>query len=100
MTSITYKELEEVIEESNADVTVQRYSGRGMFGRECLGFSTDDPIAVTAEIVGGLADEDLRDRVITAFQNTRTDNLGLSIILYFPNIHPPKEELEPSSDQS
>jgi len=99
MSKITYEELEEVINDSQADVRVQTYSGRGMYGKECLGFTTNDPIGATAEIVGNIAEEDLRDRVVVAFQNTRQDSMGHETIIYFPGVKPElTEDLSQSPD--
>jgi hypothetical protein len=49
----------------------RQYSGRGMFGKTCIGFVTGCPTDLVAEI---------------GVRGSRTDSLGLDTIVYWPNI--------------
>jgi hypothetical protein len=71
------------------------YSGRGMYGKTCVGIVTDAPIAYLAMGLGViLADMAEADDLFTVddalFEwydlQTATDSMGLSTILYFPNL--------------
>ncbi|CPT67019.1 hypothetical protein D2E51_17815 [Mycobacteroides abscessus] len=71
------------------------YSGRAMYGRECLAVVLDDSSftpAVTAELAYVLADTDddvaeLVDRIWSL--PTYTDNMGHRTVIYWPNIKAP-----------
>ena len=75
--------------------TNRSYSGRGMYGKSCLGFETtrsQSAIRATAEIVGNLAetceydgDLELSD-FLEFFGDVREDSMGLGMIIYFPEI--------------
>lgn len=78
------------------------YSGRCMYGRKCLGVTTDNPTAAVTYIIGAvlsnlrdipeeeLPSEELIDcmeRVIDQLgMGSRTDSMGLDSILYWPDI--------------
>jgi hypothetical protein len=96
---------EEVITAINvvaADVDLaeqpRSYSGRGMYGRNCLGITTNNPtkcgIQLTLKVVSYLADffedTDIME-IIDIVEDTLTsrvctDSMGMSSILYFPEI--------------
>ncbi|SHX75028.1 Uncharacterised protein [Mycobacteroides abscessus subsp. abscessus] len=76
--------------------TVQAdYSGRGMYGKECLAVILDDSNltpAVTAELAYVLADADddvadLIDRIWSL--PTYTDSMGRRTVIYWPNVKAP-----------
>lgn len=75
--------LAEVIAEYAEDVHLT-YSGRGMYGDTCYGFSGD-----VARIIGDLL-QDIADMpdLIRQFGEmlsvSRRDNMGLGMIIYFP----------------
>lgn len=61
------------------------YSGRGMLGEVCFGFSTDNPEAIIGLIQLNLINQlDLQQEFAQMLQNLRRDTLGFSYILYFP----------------
>jgi hypothetical protein len=67
------------------------YSGRGMYGSTCIGIVTDtNPFALALEMVE--AAEEYDDFPIETFKKAapRTDNMGLSSIIYFSCIHAPE----------
>jgi len=70
------------------DVDIRcNYSGRGMFGRNCIGFITDmQPFTLAMDMAEYAADDD--DFPIAAFRNAgpSVDDMGMSGIIYFPSI--------------
>ena len=85
--------FKETIEDSG--YSVRSYSGRGMYGKNCLGFETSryqNSIQAVAEIIGSLAetcqfDEDLElQDFIEMFSDVQQDSMGLGQIIYFPDI--------------
>lgn len=80
-------------DEDTSDI-VRSYSGRGMFGKECLAIDADGGLCyVMAHVLRtacnmarveltGIEVEDL----CTAVESARTDSLGHSTIVYFPGI--------------
>ena len=82
-----------------AGYNTRSYSGRGMYGKECLGvvLNRDQDLGM---IFGDLIDVLARNRedfdqifIAECFQEgLRTDSLGLGTILYFPRF--PYEETE------
>ena len=62
------------------------YSGRGMYGAKCFGIVTDDPFRVVGSMSMALGMEDHYDLAIDLYSNTCTDNMGLSKIVYFPDV--------------
>ena len=69
----------------NAGLEPRDYSGRGMYGKECLGFTTDNEIADCVNIALTLAPGDVIDAA-ALFNNSRTDSMGRSTIVYFPSV--------------
>jgi len=68
--------------------TVRKYSGRGMFGDQCVGFTVDagDSLSVVAQIVAA-ADPDSKAALANVFEGAKTDSMGRSdIIVYFPRL--------------
>lgn len=79
------------------------YSGRAMYSRRCFGFVTNNPLTLFGNmlselegVVSGSADWEIYDSLdflAQLMKNARTDSMGLSSIVYFPNYAWP-EELE------
>lgn len=61
------------------------YSGRGMFGKTCVGVVCDDPISTVVEIADAIRDNGF-DCASTELGAIRQDSMGLSRIIYFPNL--------------
>jgi hypothetical protein len=89
--------LKELIED--AEFEARSYSGRGMYGRECVGISLDagDELVIGAKVMKAAVerneqldphDEDIidLDDVIELFDRASTDALGRGTILYFPSV--------------
>lgn len=89
--------FEDLAEElGNDDLSIRSYSGRGMYGKQCLGVYTDMNIgSLMAYVVRSLAGvasfdnqdaEDASEEIAQAFENMQTDSMGLGTIVYFPNV--------------
>lgn len=68
-----WQKLRDIADELGGEF-VENYSGRGMYGRKCVGITTSDEWAVVAAA---------RNVGITC---ERTDNMGLDIIVYWPDV--------------
>ncbi len=73
--------LQEILE-STID-GVRSYSGRGMYGRSCLGVDTDDLGDLFAAVLEELEGEEDTQDVQLAFKSMCTDAMGLGTIVYF-----------------
>lgn len=63
----------------------RNYSGRGMFGDTCFGFSGHNLFAIIAKILEIIAaNEQLVMEFSELLSNPRQDDLGLGWIIYFP----------------
>lgn len=75
----------------DAEVCFRSYSGRGMYGRSCLGIETggfaEDTWAPFASILEVIADDpdQVRD-FADLMSKTRQDSLGLGVIFYWPSV--------------
>jgi hypothetical protein len=69
------------------------YSGRSMYGKSCVGFVTDEPLKLVMALTAILVDEENsamesgEDNLYPEWYdlNPRTDNMGMSTIVYFTN---------------
>ncbi len=85
MAKIEKSALQQLAEDAELDV--RSYSGRGMFGRECLGIEGDDVCDIFAALFQAAADTepDLQE-IADALRNCSRDQMGLGAILYFPRV--------------
>ena len=87
MNSKQFQALVELIEDAGFEA--RAYSGRGMYGQNCLGVTADcNPARVVACILLQAleaADGELNE-LLTEFQNVHCDSLGMGSIVYFPSI--------------
>lgn len=76
-------ELQDIIEKMDVGVKVRSYSGRGMFGKTCLGVVVrrGDELRFLVEL--GYAIKEA-DGVIPERMNQ--DSMGLDSIIYFPSV--------------
>jgi len=86
---MTSKQLKDIIEMAGCET--RAYSGRGMYGKECLAFTADSEtsgFAVAADLMEAALDagEDFIAPVIEAMRGIRTDSLGLGTVFYFPSV--------------
>lgn len=72
------------------------YSGRGMYGRSCVGVTVDrgtSAFNLAAEIIASSADPvEMADSLCKL--NVSQDSMGLDSIIYFPNVPWVEEETE------
>ncbi|KVR21679.1 hypothetical protein WK13_34645 [Burkholderia ubonensis] len=90
MKSTLQKALEALNEEGVVGET-RSYSGRGMYGKSCLGVFLDDRAghANLCQLGGMLvhaADASDQYEVMCDLEGTKTDDLGLGTIVYWPSI--------------
>lgn len=78
----------------DSDLKPRSYSGRFMYGKQCLGFETDESSVkaiglILVSLCRGAsavrAKEDVMD-LAEILQDAREDSLGLGTIVYFPNV--------------
>ena len=88
---MTNKQLQDIIE--MAGYETRSYSGRGMYGKECLAFTVDgraEEFAVAADLMNAALDagEDfvVVEPVLAAMRGIRTDSMGLGTVFYFPGV--------------
>lgn len=85
MTAIGYDALVDAIYAADLDEAVRitpDYSGRAMYGAECLGLVTDaagDVFAIIAELARAGEDTDWA-------RGARTDSMGRRMITYWPGV--------------
>lgn len=60
------------------------YSGRGMYGAECVGFVAADAFLVLAAVVDVMTAEGVP--ALDVYAEMCTDDMGLSAIAYFPRV--------------
>jgi hypothetical protein len=98
--------FEDMSEEAGDDaLRVRSYSGRGMYGKQCLGVDTDMGIgALMAHLVRFVAGLDQGtcqgeydvECIAEALDGMQTDSMGRGTIVYFPNV---QLAVEPSDDE-
>ena len=78
--------LQEIFEK--AEIETRSYSGRGMYGAQCLAVAVDDLGALFSAVVESIRSKgpEAHDVVSKAFQGMNTDQLGRGLIVYFPSI--------------
>lgn len=106
-------QFKEILE--NGGREVYSYSGRGMYGRNCLGFYADGSIAqemaqLSTDIVnycydileGNDAEEmlDSIERFLDLMAEAKTDNMGQGTVIYFPNIEWEEDEDDEDDEES
>lgn len=86
------KDFQRLIEDAGYEP--QSYSGRGMYGSQCLGVVVTDLGKFIGDVLYEIAvriDDgechavELCEPISDAFRGMRTDNMGRDIIVYFPN---------------
>lgn len=85
----SYKLLQEAAE--HYDYEVRSYSGRGMYGKDCVGIVTDDSFGTVILNIWEYCrnfhklNENVSD-LIQSLKNNRQDNMGLESVYYFPRM--------------
>ena len=62
------------------------YSGRDMFGRECIGIVCQDALSMMADLTEYIASFDEILNIRQALGRICTDSMGMDTIVYFPDI--------------
>ena len=73
---------------------LQEYSGRGMYGKTCVGVQADSVEGLLRALVSvalGLTDPAEVEALEAFTRDLRTDSLGTGIIAYSPNTPWPKD---------
>lgn len=86
---LNYEEMKELIECAGYE-PYDGYSGRFMYGQQCLGMVCDDPVGAILDLIEQAVNDgddmdELRE-IIATLRNYRSDSLGLSTIVYWPSI--------------
>ena len=102
----------------DAGYGVRSYSGRCMYGENCVGVTTKDPYGLVAGVMrsaGMIGIDDTVDTVASIeqmienkddelqdlehlFSRTKTDSMGLSTIVYWPSLTWPEGEEDDEGD--
>jgi hypothetical protein len=85
------KELVEIIKNVAEELEgrfTNTYSGRCMYGRQCVGVTTDEPLNFLVAVGWELG----RAGLDVGCLNPRSDSMGRSTIVYFPDIEDDGEE--------
>lgn len=89
LTEDQYYELEQQCYALDGDSDLYpHYSGRGMYGEECLGIRCHDPEQLMYRLGFKLSGTNLG--VILADQHPSTDDMGLMRIVYFEQLKAPE----------
>ena len=89
----------------DCDLKPRSYSGRFMYGKQCLGVVTDDsPLQLVGQILVSLcqgaspvrAKQDVMD-LAELLGDARMDSMGLGTIIYFPSVTWCEEYADPDS---
>jgi hypothetical protein len=83
--------LREVYEDGNIQMEVRSYSGRGMYGKSCIGVVLDGTSAWTLALA--LADRNNGSMDLFDLDAPREDDMGMSArIYYWPHLEWPEGE--------
>lgn len=88
--------LESIVNDEIIDASVIQYSGRGMFGRQCLAIVVDEDVPsmylaslITSEIIRASVidffDEAAEDAVRICSE-AKQDNMGKGTVFYWPDV--------------
>lgn len=83
-----------VAEESDLDATVDSYSGRSMYGAQCISISSGEMSGYRLALLlveVAAHDEDDLAAIIDAGE-PRTDSMGRGSVFYWPSLAPPSAE--------
>ncbi len=80
--TISNELLEEISQEVDGSFRTD-YSGRGMYGKSCVGIVAHSLLALGAAISRLVEDEELREELVS---NSLTDSMGYDTIVYWPRV--------------
>jgi len=91
-----FREICEAFEGAGYDV--REYSGRGMYGKKCLGVVCGNPLVAYCDAIQEFANMNEDASEVSEFIDTlghaQMDSMGLSSILYFPHVQWQEENEE------
>ena len=88
--TISLELLEELAQEVDGNIRTD-YSGRGMYGKTCVGIVVDNLLALGGAITSVIEDEELRKELTT---NSNTDSMGYDTIVYWTRVTCPDADEE------
>jgi hypothetical protein len=68
------------------------YSGRGMYGKKCVAITISRHVSefgIVARVVSNFTEEyggAHLDEIVSLFEGSKTDSMGLDTVMYFPDI--------------
>jgi hypothetical protein len=89
---LTVDDLElitEILEQHDVG-TVMQYSGRAMYGEQCLGIVTEDEASAFLILGLELADANAQSLAVILLRSVRTDSMGRAVVVYFPKVSMPE----------
>ena len=91
--------LQEILEYVFGENRVNSYSGRSMYGRECLSVSGNDlTIGQVVSAIMEETEEDDRYEMAKVVEKMAWDSMGYGIVVYFPDV--PYVQSEDAEDES
>lgn len=100
MDSLKLVEAIEGADLRDVELKARSYSGRGMFGRKCVGVEIGRDVstfqlaaAIAAALLDADAEEGPSDVEALARLRVSEDNMGLDTIVYFPQVEWPTDDL-------
>ncbi|HNT78169.1 MAG TPA: hypothetical protein PKH77_24410 [Anaerolineae bacterium] len=75
------------------EVRVRSYSGRSMYGRECVGavIGRHDSQAYLAALTMLYADDEEREELSNLWRDVCSDSMGMGTVIYFPSVDWPED---------
>lgn len=91
LTRIQLAQIKSIMTAQGIEVDVRtNYSGRGMYGAECVGFVLQNCVPYIFALANAIADATIRDMNTTEYDQivaaTEQDDMGLDTIIYFPGV--------------
>jgi hypothetical protein len=89
-----------------AEIDIRSYSGRGMYGKTCLGITAhrvNDAFADLLTACDNVGTDDLPDVIAMlaeALRGAQTDSMGRDMILYFPDVPWDETDDKEESDEA
>jgi hypothetical protein len=76
------------------------YSGRGMYGKECIGFVySGNAFSIGLKMAQEFADDREMREVLGEMDSVSQDNMGRDMIIYFPYLQAAGSEEETEDDE-
>lgn len=96
MKSAFQEALEHIKDIGEIEFTIRSYSGRGMYGKQCLGITID--LENIASLFFDLGQIYSKSDFYSETQSITFDNMGLSMIVYFPYVEYVDDKNEESEE--